>query len=210
MYPDEVELNNSFASAKMAIYEMLNLEAEGLNRDAFEYAVAGMEKLLEAGYEMKDNILSIADFSQPSTEKRLYIIDLNNNSLLFKTYVAHGRNTGRAVAEQFSNKMSSYKSSLGFYITGNTYRGKHGYSLRLNGLESGINDNANNRAIVVHGADYVDENVINQLGYLGRSQGCPAIPVELHRPIIDNIKDGTCLFIYHPSQWYVNTSRLIN
>ena len=210
LYLDEMEVNNSFSEIKSEIYEKLGLEAEGLSREAFDYALHGMEKLLESGYAFKDNILSIADFSQPSTQRRLYIIDLNNYSLLYHTYVAHGRNTGKSIAEQFSNKMSSFKSSLGFYITGNTYRGKHGYSLKLEGLESGINDNAGRRAIVVHGAEYVDENVIGQLGYLGRSQGCPAIPVELHKPIIDNIKDGTCLFIYHPSEWYINNSRMLN
>ena len=209
MNPNEMELN-SFYEMKMEVYDSLNLDMEGLSRNAFDMAVRGMEKLIQSGYPLKGNIISIADFSQPSTEKRLYVIDLNDYSLLYRTYVAHGRNTGRSEAEQFSNKVSSYKSSLGFYVTGNTYSGKHGYSLRLEGIEKGINDNAGKRAIVVHGADYVAESAIRQLGYLGRSQGCPAIPEELHRPIINNIKDGTCLFIYKDSWQYLSSSRLLN
>jgi hypothetical protein len=209
MYPDEMDLN-SFYEMKMEVYDSLQLDMEGLSRNAFEMAIRGMEKLIQSGYPLKDNIISIADFSQPSTEKRLYVIDLNDYSLLYRTYVAHGRNSGTTEAQKFSNKVSSYQSSLGFYLTGNTYRGKHGYSLRLEGLEKGINDNAGKRAIVVHGADYVAESAIRQLGYLGRSQGCPAIPEELHRPIINNIKDGTCLFIYKDSYQYLSNSRLLN
>jgi hypothetical protein len=209
MYPDEMKLN-SFYEMKMEVYDSLQLDMQGLSRNAFELAIRGMEKLIQSGFPLKDNIISIADFSQPSTEKRLYVIDLNDYSLLYRTYVAHGRNSGTVEAQQFSNRVSSYKSSLGFYVTGNTYRGKHGYSLRLEGLEKGINDNAGKRAIVVHGADYVAESAIRSLGYLGRSQGCPAIPEELHRPIINEIKDGTCLFIYKDTYQYLSSSRLLN
>ena len=106
--------------------------------------------------------------------------------------------------------MSSNQSSPGFYVTGKTYQGKHGYSLRLEGVERGINDNAGKRAIVIHGADYVSPKVIPQLGYIGRSQGCPAIPMNLHRPVIDQLKDGACLFIYSPAPSYINRSSLIS
>lgn len=206
---DDIRLN-TFYQNKMEVYDSLHLDLAGLSREAFELALHGMEKLILSGYPMKDNILSIADFSQPSTQKRLYIVDLNNFELLFNTYVAHGRNTGKTEAEEFSNNISSNKSSLGFYLTGNTYRGKHGYSLKLEGLEKGINDNAEIRAIVMHAANYVDPNTIQQLGYLGRSQGCPAIPAAMTRPIIDEIKDGSCLFIYHHTSWYLQQSRLLN
>jgi hypothetical protein len=114
------------------------------------------------------------------------------------------------MAERFSNKVSSNQSSPGFYVTRNTYQGKHGYSLRLEGVEQGINDNAGRRAIVMHGADYVDPNIIPKLGYIGRSQGCPAIPMNLHRPVINQLKEGACLFIYSPSETYTKKSHLIS
>lgn len=113
------------------------------------------------------------------------------------------------MAEHFSNKIESNQSSPGFYVTRSTYQGKHGYSLRLDGVERGINDNAGRRAIVMHGAEYVNPRIISKLGYMGRSQGCPAIPMELHRPVIDQLKDGACLFIYSPSPKYLQRSNLI-
>lgn len=195
---------------KTAVYDSLKLDEAGLNRDAFEYGIRGMEKLLLEGRTEKQHVLSIIDFSQPSYKKRLYVIDLDNYSLLFNTWVAHGKNSGREMALSFSNKPSSNKSSLGFYLTGDTYKGKHGYSLKLNGLEKGINDNALQRAIVIHGADYVSASMASSVGYVGRSQGCPAIPKALYRPIIDNIKEGTCLFIYYPSEKYFQNSALFH
>jgi hypothetical protein len=195
---------------QMEAYESLNLYDLGLSFNAFESGIRGLQRLAETGAIRKTGIISIADFSQPSYNKRLYVIDLENHELLFQTYVAHGRNTGRDKALDFSNKVSSYKSSLGFYTTGETYRGSHGYSLRLEGLEKGVNDNARKRAIVIHGADYVSERHISNLGYLGRSQGCPAVPNTVHKPLIDQIKDGSCLFVYYPSQKYLNSSALLN
>jgi hypothetical protein len=128
--------------------------------------------------------------------------------VLFNTLVAHGRNTGREVATSFSNQNSSYKSSPGFYVTRETYDGKNGYSLKLEGLERGINDNAYERGIVIHGAEYVNAELANAQGYIGRSQGCPAVPVQVTRPIINTIKNGTCVFIYHPS--YIERSSVLN
>jgi hypothetical protein len=195
---------------QMEAYESLNLYDLGLSFNAFETGIRGLQRLTETGAVQRNDLISIVDFSQPSYNKRLYVIDLQNHQLLFQTYVAHGRNTGTDKAVDFSNKTSSYKSSLGFYITAETYRGKHGYSLKLEGLEKGINDNARRRAIVIHGANYVSERHISNLGYLGRSQGCPAVPNNLHKPLIDQIKDGSCLFIYHPSQSYLTGSPLLN
>ena len=140
----------------------------------------------------------------------MFIIDLQNVKLLFKTYVAHGANSGKEFASKFSNKLSSNKSSLGFYETLNTYEGGNGYSLRLQGMEQGINDNANKRAIVLHGAGYVDERLIHSQGYIGRSWGCPAVPQALHRSIIDKIKNGSCLFIFSPNSKYLTSSKIIN
>src|SRR5262245_25722100 len=136
----------------VSVYDSLCLNLKWLNRKAFEMAEQGFEKLKEQGAIINDNIISIIDFSLPSTEKRLYVVDLKNYNVLYKTYVAHGKNSGALMANSFSNNPSSNKSSLGFYKTLGTYIGKHGYSLKLQGLERGINDNAYNRSIVMHGA----------------------------------------------------------
>jgi hypothetical protein len=198
--------NNAMALA----YDSMQLDKLGLSEKAFNYALQGFNHLLQQGRFSKDNIISIVDFSLPSYKKRLFVIDLDNYRVLFNTYVAHGVNSGRAFANQFSNTPSSYKSSLGFYQTLGTYIGQHGYSLKLNGLEKGINDNANSRAIVIHAAGYVDESLIRAQGYIGRSWGCPALPEKLHKPIIDKIKDGSCLFIYSTDVSYLKSSGIIN
>lgn len=194
----------------VSVYDSLRLNLEGLNRKAFELAQEGFEKLKKQGAVVNDNIISIVDFSLPSTEKRLYVVDLKNYRVLYKTYVAHGRNSGTLMANSFSNSPSSYKSSLGFYKTLGTYNGKHGYSLRLEGLEKGINDNAYERAIVMHGADYVSPSYIPKLGFIGRSQGCPAVSTREATPIINTIKNGSCLFIYSPSDSYHQRSSVLS
>ena len=194
---------------KLQVYDSLDLGTKGLNFDAFRYALQGMQRMKDKGYEFNSNIVTIADFSQPSYKKRLFIVDLDNYQVLFNTYVSHGRNSGKEIPKKFSNKLSSYQSSPGFYLTKNTYFGKHGYSLQLEGLEKGINDNAIRRAIVMHGADYVNESYISSQGYIGRSQGCPAIPTEFTMPVINTIKDGSCLFIYTPSLSYTKRSTLL-
>ena len=193
----------------VSVYDSLKLNLAGLNRKAFELAQKGFEKLVEQGVILNDSIISIIDFSLPSTEKRLYVVDMKNYQVLYNTYVAHGRNSGTVMASSFSNSPSSYKSSLGFYKTLETYSGKHGYSLKLEGLEKGINDHAYNRAIVVHGADYVNPAYIPRQGYIGRSQGCPALMPNEATPIINTIKDGTCLFIYSTSTTYPNQSSIV-
>ncbi len=167
--------------------------------ESFTKALEGFYKLKAQGKIQKD-VLTLVDFSLSSNTKRLWVIDLATNTILYHSLVAHGRNTGDEFAKVFSNKAESYKSSLGFYITGEIYNGKHGKSLKLDGQERGVNDNARNRAVVMHGADYVSESFIRNHSRLGRSQGCPAIPVELTDDIIDTIKDKSCLFIYHPSR----------
>lgn len=198
----------SFAESKMDIYDSLHLEGSGLSKKAFRLALNGMGKLMLLG-KIRSNILSIVDFSQPSTSRRLYVIDLDNYQLLFQTWVAHGMRSGKTMAQLFSNKSSSHKSSLGFYVTHLPYMGNNGYSLKLEGVEKGINDNAMRRAIVVHGADYVNEDFIASQGYIGRSQGCPAVTPEVCHPLINEIKDGTCLFIYYPSTSYIKRSRMV-
>lgn len=199
----------SYADSKKGLYDSLQLEQSGLSRDVFEKALHGMEKLLRKNL-IVTNILSIIDFSKPSTEKRLFVIDLDQSLLLFHTWVAHGHNSGKELANSFSNKPRSKKSSLGFYVTGATYRGSNGYSLKLQGLETGFNSNAFKRAIVVHGADYVNENYIQSQGYIGRSLGCPAVEPSISQALINTIKEGSCLFIYHPSPVYLKHSSLLN
>lgn len=197
------------SSSAYFLYDSLYLDRQGLSRKAFEYAMQGFEYLKQNGDIDKNDVISIVDFSLPSSSKRLFVIDLNSRKVVYCTYVAHGHNSGLEYANQFSNKPQSNKSSLGFYKTLGTYMGGHGYSLRLEGLERGINDNANRRDIVIHGAAYVSEGLIRAQGYLGRSQGCPALPEKLHKPIIDKIKNGTCLFIYGKDKSYPNRSKIL-
>ncbi|MFO7801297.1 MAG: murein L,D-transpeptidase catalytic domain family protein [Desulfovermiculus sp.] len=154
----------------------------------------------------KSHMLTIIDFTQPSSRKRCFVIDLQSEKLLYRTYVAHGRATGMTYAKQFSNIPESYQSSLGFYRTAETYRGKHGYSLRLDGLESEINDLARKRAIVMHSAEYAGEGFLQKYGRLGRSLGCPALPPRVSRGVISKIKKGSCLFVYAEDTGYLSRS----
>ncbi|GAB3282260.1 murein L,D-transpeptidase catalytic domain family protein [Larkinella harenae] len=186
------------------IFDELNLANSGLSREVFDYALRGLQKT-----NFPKSVLSIVDLSQPSSKKRLYVIDLNTHKLLFQTYVAHGRNSGELMAATFSNTSSSYQSSLGFYQTLGTYQGKHGLSLQLKGLEQGFNDNAFSRAIVMHGADYVCEDFIRRTGRLGRSQGCPAVDNAVSKDIIQAIKGGSCLFVYSPNNNYLTKSTFL-
>jgi hypothetical protein len=197
-------------TASSLMFFNTGLAATGLPFDAFEKAIKGFSKLREKNLVSEDSVLTIVDFTKSSKEKRLYVIDLKNQDILFQTVVAHGRNSGQEYARSFSNKPSSNKSSLGFYVTQGTYMGSNGYSLKLQGTETGINDMALARAIVMHGADYANENVINNKGYLGRSFGCPALPQKLNKKIIDKIKNGNALFVYYPDPTYIKKSKLLN
>jgi len=192
------------------IYDSLHLSSMGLSEEAFDYAVKGYNFLKKQGKLHNQSVLTIIDFTKPSYEKRLFILDVDDHKLLFNTYVAHGQNTGKEYANMFSNKPESHQSSLGFYITTGTYMGKNGFSLQLDGLENGINNLADERAIVMHGAPYVSEGFIKSRGYIGRSHGCPAVPEKLNKPIIEKIKNGSCLFIYSNNKNYLNRSRIIN
>jgi hypothetical protein len=197
-------------SNNTALFSELHLSQAGLSQTVFNSALQGLQKLDSTGVIRKDNIITIVDFSQPSNKKRLYVVDLQNKQILFNTLVAHGRNSGTLWAKSFSNDPSSLKSSPGFYVTEDTYFGENGYSLRLDGQEKNINDNALNRAVVMHGALYVDQSAINSLGFLGRSWGCPAVPMSQHKAIINTIKGGTCLFIYSPDKNYTEKSTILN
>jgi len=195
---------------KSDCYNQWQLRSAGLSEDAFNYAMKGFDYLNNANMIAKKTIISIVDFSKSSTQKRLFVIDISTGQILFNSLVAHGRNSGNEYATRFSNLPESHQSSLGFYITMGTYNGGNGYSLRLKGCEKGINDKAYERAIVIHGADYVSNQFISNRGEAGRSYGCPALPTDLNKKIIDVIKDGSCLFLYHPTKKYCSRSKIIN
>lgn len=197
---DSVNIRPEWAT----LYDSLHLSEKGLSEKAFRCAWVGFQKM-----KLANPILAIADFSQSSRNKRLYVIDLLTKKLLMNTYVAHGRNSGQEFAEKFSNDNSSYQSSLGFYKTLGTYQGKHGLSLKLEGVEKGINDRAFERAIVMHGADYVSESFIKNTGRLGRSQGCPAVSIADSKTLINMLYNGAGLFIYSMDQKYFKKSSLL-
>lgn len=199
-----VNVTNNIAEEAALLYEQLHLKEIGLSEEAFDYACKGYQHLLEKKIIGQPGYLTICDFSQSSKQKRLYIIDIANDKIILNTYVAHGHNSGGEYATRFSNKPSSKQSSLGFYITKNSYRGENGLSLRMEGLEPGFNDKAYRRAIVIHGADYIGD------GSAGRSYGCPAVPKRESKTIINTIKNGTCLFIYHPEKKYLQSSKILN
>jgi hypothetical protein len=201
--PLDVEAAQELTCANL--YDSLKLAAAGLSKEAFRYAWFGFQ---EAGFTKP--ILAIADFSQSSRQKRLYVIDFANQKVVLNTYVAHGRNSGQEYASKFSNINSSYQSSLGFYRALGTYQGKHGLSLRLQGLEKNINDQAFNRAIVMHGADYVSESFIRQTGRLGRSLGCPAVSQAEHQQLIKLLHNGAGLFLYYPDAHYLSKSKILH
>ena len=175
-----------------------------------ETALAGYEKVAEEQTLNHPEVITIIDFELPSDKERLWVIDLVHSKVLFHCLVSHGRNSGELMAEHFSNIPGSYASSPGFYITGDTYIGKNGLSLTLDGIEKGINDKARERAIVMHGAEYVSSDYIRKYGRLGRSFGCPAVPKELNKEIIQTIKGGSCLFIYVPKKSYTSNSHIIS
>jgi hypothetical protein len=193
-----------------SIYINESLEKKGLCEDVFRMGYDGFNKLRNDGKINSDSILSVIDFSKPSNEKRLFVIDLKSGKLLYHSVVAHGKNTGEKYARVFSNKLNSHMSSIGFYVTKKTYNGGNGYSLQLEGLEKGFNDNAMKRAVVVHGADYAEESIISTKGYLGRSYGCPALPKEISKQVIDKIKDGNIVFAYYPDENYLKHSSILN
>jgi hypothetical protein len=199
--------NSSYPDKNTQIlYEECGLKSI-LSFDIFRMALNGMENV--NGLK-NTNIITIIDFSKPSTRERFFVIDLQNKRVLYKSLVAHGKNSGGNMATSFSNSPRSLKSCLGFFKTAEIYSGKYGYSLKLDGLEQGINDNARARGIVVHGADFVTAEIARQSGLLGRSYGCPALPLNKAKDIIDIISNGSCLFIYANDQKYLQSSEILN
>lgn len=177
-----------------------------LKKEVLSMAYEGYLKMIDEGLIEKGKPLTIVDFDLPSTEQRLWVINLDNQNLAYASLVAHGRNSGGLHARKFSNVPESYMSSLGFFLTGETYIGKHGKSLRLDGIEKGINDNARARAIVMHAATYAENSFVARHGRLGRSLGCPALPSDNFEAIIDLIKEKSCLFVHASEPNYSSQS----
>lgn len=181
----------------------------GVDLEVFSLALQAARTAVDRGDATEPRTLTVIDFSRPSTQARMWVYDLSSRALLFTELVSHGRGSGRAIATTFSNAPESYKSSIGLYRTAEPYFGKHGYSLRLDGLEPGVNDRARERAIVMHGAEYVNPATAKAQGYLGRSLGCPALRPEITRQVIDAVKDGGLLFAYYPDADWLRTSRYL-
>ena len=170
--------------------------ARGLSPKVLSRALDAVAAARASGFSGRDDLLTVIDYSLPSTKPRLWVLDLANGKVLFRELVAHGQGSGDNYATRFSNQPDSHQSSLGLFLTGGTYTGGNGYSLKLRGLESGVNDLAESRYIVMHGAWYVSPEHARSHGRLGRSWGCPALPQESAGPVIDTIKDGSFLFVY--------------
>jgi hypothetical protein len=198
-----------FEETSLATYTSITSFSGKPSYTAFRYAYAGYLEMVESGKILNPTYLTIIDMSLSSKKERLWVINMETGTVIWNTLVAHGRNSGKEFAQNFSNKPQSFMSSLGFYVTGAPYIGSHGLSLMLNGVEKGVNDNALARAVVMHGADYVSYNSIRQLGFLGRSFGCPSIPSEVKDKLIPDIANGTCMFIYYPDPTYIAGSSFL-
>jgi hypothetical protein len=192
-----------------SVYDNIGLLSYGLEREVFYRAYKGYQFLLKKGKLRKPNLLTICDYSQSSNRQRLYVLDLKEQKVLFNTFVTHGKNSGEEFASSFSNLQSSNKSSLGFMTTAETYSGKAGLSMRFDGAEHGINDRVRSRDIVLHGSQYVSRSLLAG-GMISKSLGCPAVPLGIHKKIIDAIKGGSAFYVNHPDIWYARTSPILN
>jgi len=190
-------------------YNALGTNTPKPGYEVFEKALTGFFNL-KAVNKIKNNLLTIIDFSLSSTVERMWIVDMSKMKVISFSLVAHGRNSGDEFPREFSNKPSSYQSSLGFYLTDDIYYGKNGMSLYLDGLEPDVNDKARERSIVIHGADYVSRDFIKNAGRLGRSFGCPSIPMDNHEKIISALSGRSCIYIHYPDEKYLSTSGLLN
>lgn len=201
-FANVITTDSSYNSYTLEIFRDAGLDSAGLDPIVFQKAITGFYNLQFDGFSSNSNVLTVIDFDKESCTKRLFLIDIVNRKLLLNTWVAHGRNSGDDKPEHFSNVLNSNESSIGFYLTGEAYFGKNGRSMRLDGLDEGFNDNARNRAIVLHGADYVNQETIDNLGRLGRSWGCPAVPSELSNTIIDITTNKSVMYINHSQDDY--------
>ncbi len=202
----KTETESSFLLYSQNIYQKIN--DNDLNFDAFKYALKGYLKLQKDNKLNNSKYLTIIDMSVSANTKRFYLINMETQTVEHKSVVAHGQNSGSEFAKRFSNKVNSHQTSLGFYKTAETYSGKHGLSLRLDGLEYS-NNKARERAVGIHEADYANPDYIKKNGRLGRSWGCPSLPKKDYKKIINKIKEGSCLFIYYPQNHYLSKSKLV-
>ncbi|MCU7693577.1 murein L,D-transpeptidase catalytic domain family protein [Haoranjiania flava] len=209
LLPEKTTSTNVAVRYMDSVYGRVNLASTGLQKEVFYKAYKGYQFLLNNGMLNKSNLLTIVDYSQPSQNRRLYVINLQTGRLIYNTFVSHGKNSGQDYATSFSNAHNSNKSSLGFMVTGDSYVGRAGFSMRLHGKEDGFNTNAYDRGVVMHGSDYVNQNRADN-ETVGRSWGCPAVPESLSREIINTLKGGSCFFVWAPDNNYNRTSKLIN
>ena len=191
------------------LYNSLAQAAPELNPQVLKSALSAMQCAVSSGASPAQN-LAVIDYSQPSTARRLWIFDLRKKSLVLRDLVAHGQKSGENFATQFSNTEGSHQSSLGLFRTQESYQGAHGYSLRMDGLEPGINDSARDRAIVIHAANYVNPLWSERQGRIGRSQGCPAVRPQVARQVVDKLKDGQFMFAWYPDQRWLQSSAYLN
>ncbi len=199
-----------FGQIAIQLYHQIGLTEDSLSTVVFKKALRGYLFLKHTNRLTNTQFLTILDFSKSSKHRRLWVIDLADKKVVYNEYAAHGKNSGNKFAQSFSNAANSRKSSLGFYVTGQTYNGKHRYSLKLRGMESGFNSNAFARGIVMHGAHYVSEEIAYAQNSVGRSFGCPAVSNEVNKKIVDLVKGGSCLFMYHSQTYYNGKSKILN
>ncbi len=192
------------------LYNELNAAQYDLSFTAFRYAYIGYQTMKKQHRLNNKELFSIIDFTKDCNSKRFYTIDLETMKIVYYTYVAHGKKSGERMATSFSDAVESNKSSIGFYITGNTYNGGNGYSLMLHGDEKGYNSNLAKRSVVVHAADYANEDYIARNGRMGRSLGCPALPENIYKQVIETIKEKTMIFAYYNDAKYLKTSKYLN
>jgi L,D-transpeptidase catalytic domain len=198
-------VNEGVINQKVALFHN---QAKDLNSKVLRLALHAYYYASKQG-EVKKPFVTVIDYSKKSDEKRLWVLDLQNDTVAYHTFVAHGKGSGDRYAKHFSNEVGSHETSLGVYVTGSTYEGNHGMSLHLDGKEKGFNDNAGKRAVVMHGAWYADPSFIAHNGYAGRSWGCPAIPSNLAETIVSKIKNGSMLFAYYPNQSWLSHSKYL-
>jgi len=191
------------------LVQSLLRQAPGLRGEVLRLALRATDRAAEQGLVKRRNLLTVIDYSLPSSQPRLFVFDLSARKLLFRELVAHGRNSGDDRSTYFSNSPGSLATSIGLFVTADTYVGSNGYSLRLKGLEEGVNDMAWDRAIVLHGASYVSRTAIRALGRLGRSWGCPAVRKEIARKIINTLRGGSPVFAYYPERDWLNSSSFV-
>lgn len=197
------------AAPQEALVTALRAQAPTLRADVLRLAISGATCAAEQGHVKRRDLLTVIDYSMPSTQPRLFVFDLSKKRLLFRELVAHGKNSGENFTRYFSNSHGSLATSIGLFVTANTYIGSNGYSLRLRGLDEGFNDQAWSRAIVMHGASYVNQALARTVGRIGRSWGCPAVRAEVARELIDTLKGGSPVFAYYPDQNWLERSRFL-